>query len=92
MNQIRLTRKELAERLRLKTNTLAHWAVHGKGPKFLVVNGRVLYDLRVVEAWERERTHQSTAEFDTGPRAAALSAAATEWNARRRVQRESQPA
>jgi hypothetical protein len=92
MNKIRLTRKELAERLRLKTNTLAHWAIDGKGPKFIIVNGRVLYDLDVVEAWEAQRTHQSTAEFDTGPRAAALSVAASKWNAQRREQREAQAA
>ncbi|MEQ1683491.1 MAG: hypothetical protein ABL916_07565 [Burkholderiaceae bacterium] len=92
MNKIRLTRKELAERLRLKTNTLAHWAIDGKGPLFIIVNGRVLYDLDVVEAWEAARTHQSTAEFDTGPRSAAISAAATKWNAQRREQREAQAA
>ncbi len=90
MNKIHLTRKELAERLRLKTGTLAHWAVQGRGPKFLVVNGRVLYALEEVERWEALRTHQSTAEWDTGPRAAALAAAAAKWNAQRREQREAQ--
>lgn len=92
MNKIRLTRKELAERLRLKANTLAHWAIDGKGPKFIIVNGRVLYDLEMVEAWEAAHTHQSTAEFNTGPRAAALVAGAAEWNAKRRAEREVQAA
>lgn len=65
----RLTRKALAARWCLQTNTLAHWAVTGRGPKFIRVADRVLYDLEEVERWEAERTYQSTAEFDTGARA-----------------------
>jgi hypothetical protein len=83
----RLTRRELATRLRVQPNTLAHWAVDGKGPKFINVNGRVLYDLEEVERWEAARTHASTAEFDTGARAANLLPAATAWNERRREER-----
>lgn len=85
----RLTRKELAARLRLKPETLAHWAVAGRGPKYLVINGRVLYDLDELERWERERTHRSTAEYETGPRGKALTAGAAKWNEQRRAQRES---
>ncbi len=92
MIKTRLTRAELAERLRLKVNTLAHWAVKGIGPKYLVINGRVLYDLNVVETWEAEQTHASTAEYDTGPRAASLVAGAAKWNAERREQREARAA
>lgn len=85
--RIRITRKQLAERLCLRPNTLAHWAGDGKGPKFINVNGRVLYDLEEVERWEAARTHASTAEFDTGARAANLVSAATAWNERRREER-----
>lgn len=90
MSNTRLTRKELAARLCKKPNTLDHWAVKGIGPKYLVINGRVLYDLDEVERWEASRTHQSTAEYDTGPRAAVLAVNAAKWNAQRREQREAQ--
>lgn len=68
MQKTRLTRAQLAARLSMRPNTLAHWAVQGKGPKYLVINGRVLYDLEEVERWEAAHTHQSTAEYDTGGR------------------------
>ena len=72
MNKIRLTRKELAERLRLKTNTLAHWAIDGKGPKFIIVNGRVLYDLDVVEAWESDHVDELVAQLLAAGAAGAI--------------------
>ncbi len=84
--KVRLTRKELAARLRVQPNTLAHWAGDGKGPKFINVNGRALYDLNEVERWEAARTHASTAEFDTGARAVNLVAGAAAWNEQRRAQ------
>ena len=83
---IRLTRKELAARLRLKVNTLAHWAGDGIGPKFINVNGRTLYDLQEVERWEAARTHASTAEFNTGARAANIVAGAAGYNEQRAQQ------
>lgn len=86
---IRLTRKELAERLRLKVNTLAHWAGAGIGPKFINVNGRTLYDIAEVQRWEAERTHGSTAEYDS-PRAANIVAGAAAYNAQRSQQAQAQ--
>jgi len=47
-----LTREELAERLRLKPQTLAVWAVHKEGPPYSTFGGRVRYHLAQVEAWE----------------------------------------
>lgn len=64
---VRLSRTQLAARLGLQPNTLAHWARKGNGPKFILINRRARYDLAEVERWERERTHQSTAEYDAGP-------------------------
>jgi predicted site-specific integrase-resolvase len=85
MNKIRLTRAQLAARLGKQVNTLAHWATQGRGPAYMVINGRVLYDLETVEAWERERTHQSTAEYDVQPGPIAAQKA-------RLAKREAQPA
>ena len=40
-----LTRRELAERLRLKPRTLAAWSAKGKGPQCCIIGSRVLYRL-----------------------------------------------
>ena len=85
MNKIRLTRAQLAARLNKKVNTLAHWAGDGKGPKYMVIHGRVVYDLEEVERWEREHTHQSTAEYEVQPGPVAAQKA-------RLAKREAQPA
>lgn len=53
-----LTTKELAERLKKKSQTLANWRVKGLGPGF--IPGRpVLYPLSEVEAWERANVVRS---------------------------------
>ena len=50
-----LTRRELAERLRLKPRTLAAWSAKGKGPQCCIIGSRVLYRLDGVVAWERQQ-------------------------------------
>jgi len=45
---------ELAERWRLKENTLAKWRVSGEGPRFIRFGlRRILYPLTEVEAFEK---------------------------------------
>ncbi|MCC8959485.1 DNA-binding protein [Bradyrhizobium sp. Pear77] len=44
---------------------VANWKVSGKGPRFTKIGGSVLYDIEEVEAWEKRRTAQSTAEYET---------------------------
>jgi hypothetical protein len=39
----------------MSVQTLAAWKVQGKGPDSLVIAGRILYRLDVVEAWEDEQ-------------------------------------
>lgn len=54
-----LTSAELAERLRIKTKTLANWRTIGHGPRF--IKGRpVLYPLAEVERWEADNLKGST--------------------------------
>lgn len=36
--------------------TLANWRSSGTGPRYLKVNGRVLYRVRDIEAWESAHT------------------------------------
>lgn len=57
---LHLTTKELAERWRMKPDTLEHWRIRGDGPKFIRFGGRkVLYPITEVEAFERACMHTS---------------------------------
>jgi hypothetical protein len=71
----RLSTAQLAARLNRSANTLRHWRSAGVGPQYLIINGRAVYDLATVEAWEAERTHQSTAEYDVPAGVAAANVA-----------------
>jgi excisionase family DNA binding protein len=47
-----LTRKEVAERIRLPEGTLAEWATKGTGPRYARFGKHVRYRLVDVLAWE----------------------------------------
>ena len=47
-----LTQRELAERWRISEITLERWRSEGLGPKYLKLQGRVLYRLMDIEAYE----------------------------------------
>jgi hypothetical protein len=61
-----LTPAKLAERWdgEISVRTMANWRATGRGPRFVKIGGSVLYDIEEVEAWEKRRTAQSTAEYD----------------------------
>ena len=46
-----LTTDELAEHLRMKTDTVRKWRQRQSGPRFYRVEGKVLYDVDDVNAW-----------------------------------------
>ena len=46
---------ELAQRWRISPRTLERWRCAGTGPAWLQLNGRVLYRLEDVLAFERSR-------------------------------------
>ena len=48
-----LRQKDLAERWHVSPRTLERWRWTGTGPKFLKVEGRVIYRLEDVEAYEQ---------------------------------------
>lgn len=50
-----LTRQELADRLKLPAKTLAEWASRGKGPRFARIGRFARYRLADLEAWEEEQ-------------------------------------
>ncbi len=45
------TREQVAEFTQIKKQTLARWAVEGKGPKFIKLGGAVRYRRDDVLAW-----------------------------------------
>jgi hypothetical protein len=58
-----LTSSELAQRWRLHPKTLANWRVRGAGPTYFKVGdgqqAHVLYELAVIEEWERKRVQEA---------------------------------
>lgn len=49
-----LTTEEIAERYRTSPSTVRYWRMEGQGPRGVRIGKRVLYDLRDVEAFEKE--------------------------------------
>ena len=57
---MKLTQEQLAERWHISPRTLEQWRWLGKGPKFLKIGARVLYDVTEVEAYEAGQLCQNT--------------------------------
>lgn len=55
---------ELAARWNISHRTLERWRWTGEGPKFLKMGGRVVYRLEDIEAFEAERSRDSTTVQD----------------------------
>ena len=58
---ILLSPRELASRWGLSEKTLERWRMLGTGPVFLKLGGRVLYQVKEVEAHEKQRARRCTA-------------------------------
>lgn len=60
-----LTPTDLVERYKGKitVRTLANWRSQGISPPFTKVGGRILYEKRALEEWERRRTVEGTAKY-----------------------------
>jgi hypothetical protein len=56
-----LHQAELARRWCISGRTLERWRWLGQGPRYLKLGGRVVYRLADIEAYEAERTRESTA-------------------------------
>lgn len=63
MEKSSLTREELATRWHIKPPTLDNWRRNGKGPKFSKTDSGISYKLEDIEAYEKSRTFQSTADY-----------------------------
>ena len=69
MEIIHFNQKRLAQRWDVSEATLERWRTEGIGPKFLKLQGRVLYRLIDIEAYE-----ESCLSISTSVRAAAVPA------------------
>lgn len=56
----KLTQAQLAERWQMSPRTLEQWRWLGKGPKFLKIGPRVLYDEDEITAYEPAQVCQNT--------------------------------
>jgi hypothetical protein len=61
-----LCQKQLAKRWSFSPRTLERWRTRGKGPRYLKLNGRCLYRIEDVLAFEQERLRDSTASSELG--------------------------
>ena len=57
----KMTQQQLAERWHMSPRTLEQWRWLGKGPRFLKIGARVLYDEADVETYEEGQVCQNTA-------------------------------
>jgi len=57
-----LNQGQLAERWGVSEATLERWRSEGIGPVFLKLQGRVLYRIEDIEAYETESLRKSTSE------------------------------
>ncbi len=56
----KITQGQLAARWQISPRTLEQWRWPGKGPRFLKIGARVLYDESEIEAYEASQVCQNT--------------------------------
>lgn len=56
----KLTQEQLAQRWHMSPRTLEQWRWLGKGPRFLKIGARVLYDEEVIADYEARQICQNT--------------------------------
>ena len=57
-----LNQRQLADRWDVSEDTLERWRTEGIGPVFMKLQGRVLYRVEDVEAFETDSLRKSTSE------------------------------
>ena len=63
-NEDYLTTSEAAARIRHRASTLRRWRMLGRGPAYVKLSGRVLYDPADLQAWLDSHRHGSASEGD----------------------------
>ena len=62
METIHLNQYELARRWRMSQRTLERWRWQGIGPAYLKLGMRVVYQMKDIEAFERDGRHEPQAK------------------------------
>lgn len=52
--------KDLAQRWNIRIQTLQKWRVLNEGPRYIKIGGRVMYSMKEIAKYERERTFCGT--------------------------------
>ncbi len=55
-----MNQRQLADRWNVSEATLERWRSEGIGPRFMKIQGRVLYRLQDIEAYEEQCLREST--------------------------------
>jgi hypothetical protein len=55
-----LDQNDLAQRWRISPRTLEQWRWRGRGPRYLKIGGRVIYQLSEIESYESTSLHANT--------------------------------
>jgi hypothetical protein len=58
MNELFLTSEQLAARWHLNSATLNQWRCNNRGPRYVKMNGRVLYELYEIKKFEEAKRSQ----------------------------------
>lgn len=48
---------------KISIRTLANWRSQGKGPKFLRLEGKIMYPLEELQKWEEHSLYSSTSNY-----------------------------
>lgn len=57
-----LSTKELAVRWSMSSNTLRHWRISNKGPRFSKISGNASYKIEDIEEFEKNIDKDKTSE------------------------------
>lgn len=61
---VKLNRAEAADYLGTTKSTLATWATHGRGPKFVKIGGKVLYLQKHLDEYLEARATNCSSSLD----------------------------
>lgn len=62
MEKLFLTSEQLAARWHITSTTLNQWRCSNRGPKYIKMNGRVLYELEEIRKFEENKRHREAAK------------------------------
>jgi len=55
-----ISANDLAQRWNIRPQTLQKWRISNEGPRYIKIGGRVMYNMKEIAKYERERTFCGT--------------------------------